>query len=37
MQPQETLKDGFEQFVHVAKELESSYASLKQRAEAVDL
>ena len=33
----DSLKDGFDQFVHVAKELESSYASLKQRAAQVDL
>jgi len=33
----EILKDGFQQFVHAAQELESSYAALKQRAAAVDL
>ncbi|MFK7740484.1 MAG: PAS domain-containing sensor histidine kinase [Planctomycetota bacterium] len=30
------LREGFAQFVHAAKELESSYAALKLRAESVD-
>ena len=33
----ESLQDGFAQFVHAAQELEASYASLKQRASAVDV
>lgn len=37
IEERETLKDGFQRFVHVAQELEASYASLKQRASAVDV
>jgi len=37
MDERQILKDGFAQFVTVARELEASYAALKKRAAAVDL
>jgi len=37
MDERQILKDGFEQFVTVARELEAGYAALKKRAAAVDL
>lgn len=37
MNEQESLRDGFEQFVTAARELEAGYAALKKRAAAVDL